>query len=67
MAYRLPLRVEESWTGYRLVDADGRVIAAAQALPWHGVPIDRQQDFVHANFLRLAEAANREITTLADR
>lgn len=58
MAYRLPLRVEESWTGYKLVDADDRVIASAKAHPWHGVPLEKTPDFVLENFQMLASAAN---------
>lgn len=59
MPYHLPLHIEESWTGFKLVDADGLVIASAAAYPWHGVPTDKQPDFVLENFKMLADAANK--------
>ena len=60
MPYRLPLTVEESWTGYKLVDADGRTIASAPAYPWHGVSVERSLEFVLESLTSLADAANRQ-------
>jgi hypothetical protein len=55
----LPLRVEKSLSGYRLVDAADRVIASAQTYPWHGTKLEERPEFVQKNFDMLAEAANR--------
>lgn len=64
MTFRTPLEVKESWTGYKLVDADGRVIASAPAYPWAGVPLEKQPRFVLDNLTRLAGAANSQVLSM---
>jgi hypothetical protein len=60
MPYRLPLRVEATTSCIKLIDADGIVIASGAVTPWHGVPLQRQPEFVLENFNLLAAAANRQ-------
>lgn len=60
MPYRLPLSVEQSWTGYRLVDADGLTVASQAAYTWSTADKSKRDSFVVENFRLLAEAVNKQ-------